>query len=595
MPNLRLSDDDHQALQQILQIEDVPDDPETEEFTQAVNTVMEHDPELAQRYILAVPIPSPTSSPDLQTDKEARSAQNRKRVMDLRRLLFMRDVDGDWVPAQRKIWTVALAVMTVAILIAGVAVINDMGKVEAEAIPEPVLEEVVEEEPLEEPALALPEPEPAPTPSLSIDNFPNLAPPPVATPGIPSPARTNAPTPGPALALPPAVPPAPVASPSAGAPGTLDYNPHDPNEEVLPLTVATAPAPAFDPLTAPPIGLFRQSTQPVTGAPGTTMNRPITAFRDAPAVGEETPSNATVYAATAQGPAEVGSLSVFQPSAVPAPSALTVAGTPTTSVSTPEAAATSTVFARERMSVPTVNSMTVASTTPVGLPAASGAGDAAAASGLTVLFDRSSEAGAPATANAEASDAEAADALASTSSPMLREGARIPARLVTSATVLDGQPGPVLVESTCGAREAACNPTLFLGQVQLLAGDRLVINFDRAVVGGAVQPITAMALAADLSTNIPATVMDQAPTVAQDMFRSALTGVGRYVDALAGRTRTTVVGDNIISESIPPQLQDFVMGSVAGSFGFEGDRLSFVRVAEVASDTPVVVLVGTSY
>jgi len=50
-----------------------------------------------------------------------------------------------------------------------------------------------------------------------------------------------------------------------------------------------------------------------------------------------------------------------------------------------------------------------------------------------------------------------------------------------------------------------------------------------------------------------------------------------------------------VSETIPPGLEDFVMGRVAGSFGFEGNRMSFVRMAELPSGTPVVVLVGSSH
>lgn len=177
----------------------------------------------------------------------------------------------------------------------------------------------------------------------------------------------------------------------------------------------------------------------------------------------------------------------------------------------------------------------------------------------------------------------------------LVEGARIVAELATSATVLDGQPAPVLAETVCAVRDLECEPWLFAGTAMLLAGDRLVINFDRVMVGGEALPVTAMALAPDMSTSIPAQVVDHAPTLAQDMFRSALSGVSEYVQALANRTRTTIVGDQVVTEALPPGLNEFVMGSVASSFGFDGTRMSFVRVAELPAGTPVVVLVGSHH
>ncbi len=95
---LKLAAEDVARLQEILQAEEIPSDPETEEFTAAVNAVMEEDPELAQRYILAVPVPSgkPGAAPDLETDNQAKRALNRQRMHVLRRRLFMTEMDGDW-------------------------------------------------------------------------------------------------------------------------------------------------------------------------------------------------------------------------------------------------------------------------------------------------------------------------------------------------------------------------------------------------------------------------------------------------------------------------------------------------------------------
>jgi len=222
----------------------------------------------------------------------------------------------------------------------------------------------------------------------------------------------------------------------------------------------------------------------------------------------------------------------------------------------------------------------------------------ASAGGMSTLFSREEASvaapdGVPVTPSGGAANAPASSAAAA-ARVTLEEGARLAAELVTSATVLDGQPGPVLAQTVCGARDLGCEPVLFVGSASLLAGDRLVISFDRAVVAGEAVPVAAMALAPDMSTSIPARVVDQAPTVAQDMFRSALTGVSDYVQAMTNRTRTTIVDGAVVTESVPPSLEEFVLGRVAGSFGFAGSRLSFVRVAELPAGTPVVVLVGST-
>lgn len=574
---LTLAAEDLERLQEILQVEDVPSDPESEEFTAAVNAVMEVDPELAQRYILAVPVPSgrPSQAPMLQTEQQAKRALNRQRLLNLQRRLFMREMDGEWVPNQTKIWGVTLGVLTIGICIAGYVVYADsQAKAAARAAAASAQVQV------EEPRLELPEPEPAPRPSVSIGDLPPLAPAPVAAP-----PPAAAPAPAPVVAAPTPAPPAPapVPPPPVSAPGELNYNATDPNETPIPMTVASAPAGRYDPLSQAPIGVFAQTIAPPATTPGAGMARSLTAFRQPPTV---EPAPATVFADAATSPAPEGepsSVSVFAQQVEAAP--LLIASN---TLAMADVASAATVYSSASQ-VEAPSGLTVASNAPAV------AATAAAPGGMTTLFSRAANEQTP---SAEAPPVTAAGpepATAPVTAGVLVEGARIAAELVTSATVLDGQPGPVLAQTVCGARELECDPVVFAGTARLLAGDRLVIDFDRAIVAGEVVPLTAMALAPDLSTSIPAQVVDQAPTAAQDMFRSALSGVSDYVQALANRTRTTIVGDNIVSENIPPGLDDFVMGRVAGSFGFEGNRMSFVRMAELPAGTPVVVLVGSSH
>lgn len=580
--SLSLVAEDLARLQEILQVEDVPSDPESEEFTAAVNAVMQVDPDLAQRYILAVPVPSakPTSKPELETENQAKRALTRQRLLDLQRRLFMTQMDGDWVPNQMKIWGVTLGVLVIGIGIAGYAVyVDSQAKAAARAASAAAQVEVVEQ-----PVIELPEPEPAPTPSVSISEIPPLAPAPApvaAPPVTPTPAPVAAaPAPAPVPAAPLPAPPAPV---SPNAPGDLNYNAMDPNETPIPMTVANAPAGRYDPLSQAPMGVYAQTVAPPSTTPGAGMSRSLTAFRE-PASSEA--QETTVFAdfgsrsSFGGGEAASSSVSVFAQQQESAPLLI---------------ASTNPSFTDSlRPSGATVYSSSSEAGASSGLTIASNA-QASAPSGMTTLFSREPDAPsvvAPPAAQAEAPVVPAAQQVAAS---VLVDGARISAELVTSATVLDGQPGPVLAQSVCGPREFECDPVVFAGTAHLLAGDRLVIEFDRAIVQGEVTPLTAMALAPDLSTSIPAQVVDRAPTAAQDLFRSALSGVSDYVQALAGRTRTTVVDGNIVSETIPPGLEDFVMGRVAGSFGFEGNRMSFVRMAELPSGTPVVVLVGSSH
>lgn len=575
MSTLNLSQPDLEALRALLGADAVPDDPESQAFTDAVALVMRSDPELAQRYILSVPIGSDdVDVPPLRVEQEARAARGRQRVLNLQRVLFMRQVEDEWIASQPKIWTFTIVALVVGLALATTNYVNHLNQRPAvvEQEPEPVevpVEPVVE--------LSLPEPEPAAAPRLSLDNFPALAPAPTAMPPLAQVQPTTPPASAPPANLPPLLPPAPVASNA----GTLEYNPHDPDELSLPITVAQGESGARSAGFADPLGVYRQSELP-PAAPGAIAGRSLTTYRDAGDLDRDL---------------EVTTFRDAPPAGEALP--LTSFAAPATFGASAPAAASMVAFSATAATTATNSTPTLwrqGGAEPGSLTIASARSDSEPQGSSGVVFTRESA----------SSDALTTDMLvayepitptqepsAPANAPMV--GDRLPARLVTSATVLDGQPGPVVVETLCHARDVECAPVVFFGSVTLLGGNRLVVALDRMLVDGALLDTNAIVLAPDLSTSLPAVLMDEAATLANDMFQSAISGVARYVDALASQTRLTVVDGQVLQESVVPPMTNFVAGNVAGLFNTRQNRVSFVRVAEIPAGTDVVVLVGASY
>lgn len=572
MSPLNLNESDLEKLRGILGTDAPPEDPESPEFADAIALVTRADPELAQRFILSVPIAAEYDGaiPPLKLEDEARAARGRQRLIDLQRLLFMRQVENEWIASQPKIWAFTLVLLVIAL---GAATANYLNHTSSAPI---VVEEPIPEPtppPAPEPAaLSIPEPAPAVSPRLSLDNFPALAPAPGAMPDLTPVRATTPPSTGmPPSTLPPLVPAAPQASRERA--DTLEFNPLDEDELRIPMTVSTPQAPNGG--AGAPIGLYRQSELP-PAAPGALTNRTLTTFRDA----TPTPLPLTN---THDTPAALSAVT-NTPDSTPA------ANAPLGLFAAPSRAASDTLLWSD-----TSASASEAATLWRQEAPAAVASDAAQEPRAALLFDRSSS-DAATSLDAASGDVQAErSAAASLASAAPSAGDRIPARLVTSATVLDGQSGPVVVESICPARDASCEPVVFFGRVTLLGGNRLVASLDQMLVGGSLEPVTGMILAPDMGTSLPAVLLDEAPALANDMLTSAISGVARYVDALASQTRVTVVDGAVLQESVVPPVSNFVAGNVAGLFNTRQARLSFVRVAEVPAGTEVVVLVGASF
>lgn len=577
MKTLKLTPEDAAAIQRILNTEDIPENPEQEAFTEAINKIMETDPELAQRYILAVPIAHPTKPTQnlLRSEEEARKARFRQLVLNTQRALLMRKVEGDWVPSQPKIWTVALIVLAVALSAAIVNYINvteNQRRIEVVVPPEVTV------------AVPTPEPVPAvtPTPPAVLDLPPapvlNLAPAPTLTP-------TPAPTPSPLPALPAAppsnLPPLPNLNPPAAA-GGEGYDDAGIAYEVdltQPMTVNRQAAQPSG-LNAPSLGLYRQTATPQT-APGGVLNSQISTFRDTARPQTTTiPTNDMTILA---------SMTVARNAPGIAPIDVLTQTTPTTSISIP-------VGERE------IGSITVATnqvTETVRITRSTGGSNQAPtnqapanqAPAMQSSNQNPSSGNQPPTLQAAPQTPPVIANRANTLLP----GQRVNAQLVTSATIIDGQAAPVAIETVCSVREETCVPTTFFGQASLVGGNRIIININTMIQMGNVTPIQAIALGPNNTTNIPAYITEETPTIANDMFRSAIAGLGTYVEALANQTTVTYVGETVIEERPAPNLIDYIGGNVANLFSFQNSTTSFVRLAEIPAGTSVTVLIGTSY
>lgn len=179
----------------------------------------------------------------------------------------------------------------------------------------------------------------------------------------------------------------------------------------------------------------------------------------------------------------------------------------------------------------------------------------------------------------------------------LSVGERIPARLVTSATILDGVPAPVIAEthgSWCTT--GSCPNLTFIGMASLLGGNRVVINFHTLVTDTGVSEFAGIALSADYGTSIPAEIRDETPALAPDLVRASLGGVAAYANALMNQTSTTFLPDGTaIQESVVPGLDALIAGSAASALALPQSTSTVVRLAEIDPGVEVIVAVGLTY
>jgi hypothetical protein len=181
---------------------------------------------------------------------------------------------------------------------------------------------------------------------------------------------------------------------------------------------------------------------------------------------------------------------------------------------------------------------------------------------------------------------------------LLEPGQKISVRLATGITIVEGMSSPLLAESLpqwCPI-VGVCPTLLFRGRAELISGNKIRIAFDAVIVDGQAQTFQGIALDSYDNTAIAVAVIDEAPTVAQDLIRNTLGGLSGYVDALANaKTLRVLPNGETIEESSVPGLETFLGAAAARTFELPPTSATFVRVAELPAGTPLKVLTGMSF
>jgi hypothetical protein len=181
---------------------------------------------------------------------------------------------------------------------------------------------------------------------------------------------------------------------------------------------------------------------------------------------------------------------------------------------------------------------------------------------------------------------------------LLEPGQKISVRLATGITIVEGLSSPLLVERLPQSCPIAgvCPELLFRGSAELMGGNKIRITFDAVIVDGQAQAFQGIALDAYDNTAIAVAVIDEAPTVAQDLIRNTLGGLSSYVEALSNaKTVRVLPNGETIEESSVPDLETFLGAAAARTFELPATRATFVRVAELPAGTPLKVLTGMSF
>ena len=463
------------------------------------------------------------------------------------------------------------------------------------------------------------------TPAAVVESDPTTAGPPVVVIDPPAPEPTSADAAPPIAAAPVVEPPppltftsetpAPITPAPVGPPGTMPAPAGVPEVEMPRATRVFAEAPATERST-----VLHQAgdlgTGGIVGGSAPTPGQALVGTTPRASVVFGTPSASAASAPPTGGVVFGGS----EPGAV-ATGGVVFAGAPTassTNATLVHASATSTT---STANVPTGtpplafgSSEEAQSATPEAssvVPPLT-LGDAPAAPGFALALegsvhdDRSAPAAAEPTfsgvsANAAPATWNPATRSWSTSAAAnlpaeLQVGARIPARLVTSATIVAGAPAPVIAETYgqwCGRND--CASFTFIGRAELVGGNRVIMNFDQVVSDEGVFAIEAVALSEDRSTSIPALVRDETPTLAPDLVRASLGGVTQWATSLLSQTRTTVGDGGAVQETVVPPLEALIAGSLAQALQLPSSSTTVVRLAEIDPGTPVVLAVGVSY
>ncbi len=178
---------------------------------------------------------------------------------------------------------------------------------------------------------------------------------------------------------------------------------------------------------------------------------------------------------------------------------------------------------------------------------------------------------------------------------ILQPGARLGANLATGIIVTQGTVTPVVAKSgNDWCTTPPCPEITWIGQASLDGSNRIQIIFTQAVFDDATQTISAMALGAGNVPGLTASIKDTAPTVAQDLLRSAAGGFADYIGALSQQKTVAYVDGIAVTKTETPPLDLFILGKMGSIFDLPENTTPIVRIAEVPVQSPLIVLFGIS-
>lgn len=180
-----------------------------------------------------------------------------------------------------------------------------------------------------------------------------------------------------------------------------------------------------------------------------------------------------------------------------------------------------------------------------------------------------------------------ASAAATMPSPY-RLGQRFSAVLNTGVFVAQSSPSglPVYAMSADG--------TMWRGWPTLDATKRVMITFDRAVLkDGQEVAVQAAGYNLDGTPGVKARYYDIAPTLANDIIRSGISGVNDFVQGKLNATRTTTNSNgSTVVEKQAPSIYESIGGATARVFTLPAAQNTFVTVAEIPVNTQIAIVYG---
>lgn len=523
-------------LEQVLGIE-VPD-PNSLEFQSLLEELQENQPELFEEVMRGL-----TVNIEFPAEEQAGKVARRESFYALvKRLIFRRSaVDGEPVAAKRRWLMYAFAAL--ALLGPGLYILGQTfsrNPVTREEAPEQLAQvDPVEPAQPDVPLTTSPEPEPAPAP-------PPPEPEPVQATPTPTPPRTETPAPpAPRPVTPTPAPPAPAPTP-APAPEPKEVPVARPSS----LTLYENQAPRPTQMT-----LFDNQAGEAEALPGMTL------FTD------ESSSETLLISQVDEA----------------APETLTIPKSE--NPNTPERP-TQLRLGEPKTEEPPASNLTIKppQDETATLP------DTLEQPGLEMM---GAEGEVPGGEGAEAEDV--AETPGKKLEDILQPGARIGAVLETGIVVTQGAVVPAVAKSGSEwCTTPPCPEITWIGQAALDVSNRVQIVFTQAVFKDATQSITAMALGSGNVPGLSASIKDTAPTVAQDLLRSAAGGFADYIGALSQQKKVSYIDGVAIAETEAPPLDLFILGKMGSIFNLPQNTTPVVRIAEVSTGSQLVILFGIS-